>query len=100
MKTRHEVTIITAWDRVRQLGTVTYRQLDHWISLGLVKVETPQGEGSGNPRTITSEELAVVAHMGRLVRLGLGPRKAHDLARQFASQDWAVIDGIRMEVGS
>lgn len=93
-------TITTAWDRVRPLGTVTYRQFDYWIRRGWVHVDTPTGLGSGHARTISTHELAVVAEMGRLASLGLGPDVSARVGRDLASQGWSVLDGIRIEAAA
>lgn len=88
----------TAWDRVRALGTVTYRQFDFWIRANRIHVDTPRGAGSGTYRTISDDELNVVAWMGHLVASGMRPECAEPLARQLATQGWANWDGMRIEV--
>jgi hypothetical protein len=97
MRTIRGATHTTAWDRVRQLGTVSYRQFDFWIRCGRIHVDQPNGDGSGYHRTISDDELNVVAWMGRLVASGMLPEVAEPLARQIAVQGWATWDGIRIE---
>ena len=92
---RHDTKVITtAWDRVRELGTVTYRQFDWWVRAGLITVQAPFGTGSGFPRTITDDELNVVAWMGHLTALGVEPGRAVILGRQLTEQGWADLGGL------
>ena len=58
---------------------ITYRQLDHWTRAGYLKPITPGG--SGNPRDWPPEECRVATAMGALVKAGLMPAAAHDIAR-------------------
>ena len=62
----------------RELG-ITYRQLDHWTSAGLLK--PLHIGGSGIPREWTRAELDVARTMGRLVAAGLKPEPASRVAR-------------------
>lgn len=90
----------TAWDRVRALGTVSYRQFDFWIRTGRIHVDQPRGGGSGHHRTISDEELSVVAWMGHLTASGVTPEKAEPVARQLATQGWATWNGMRIEAAA
>ena len=98
MKIRYDETITTAWDRVRELGTVTYRQLDHWTRLGYV--HTQHGQGSGYARTISDDELNIVAWMGHLTAQGFTPARAATLGRILAEQGWADLGALRLEMAA
>lgn len=98
MKIRHDETITTAWDRVSELGTVSYRQLDHWIRNGYV--HTQHGQGSGCARTITDDELNIVAWMGHLTAQGFTPARAATLGRILAEQGWADLGSLRLEMAA
>jgi hypothetical protein len=77
---------------------VTYRQLDSWSRSGLVhavgipSARTRQTTGSGVRRGYPPEEVAVVAVMARLVRVGLSPAAAARAARNNGD----LGDGIRI----
>ncbi len=72
--------------------TITYRQLQYWISQGWLR---PEGSGgSGNAFIWSDEEVAVARTMGRLVDAGLAPSVAAKVARGHV----VVAPGIRVEV--
>lgn len=60
---------------------VTYRQLDHWIHRGYINAEG--GYGTGYPREIADTEVEVLKYMALLVRHGLAPQQASQVARQL-----------------
>ena len=77
----------------RELG-ITYRQLDHWVRLGLLR--PLHLGGSGNPREWTRAELDVAKAMGRLVAAGLRPEAASRVARSGGRCE--IAPGIVIEV--
>ncbi len=76
----------------RELG-ITYRQLDYWVRLGLLK--PLHLGGSGINREWTRAELEVARLMGRLVAAGLKPAVAEQLARSRRSE---IAPGVWIEV--
>lgn len=80
----------------RELG-ISYRQLDHWIRLGLLK-PLHLGGGSGNAREWTRAELNVARTMGRLVAAGLKPEPASRVARSGGRCE--VAPGVVIEVAT
>lgn len=76
----------------RELG-ITYRQLDHWSTLGLLR--PLHTGGSGNNREWTRAELDVARLMGHLVRAGMRPALAGHLARE---RRFEIADGTFIEV--
>lgn len=63
---------------------VTYRQLDYWTRLGLLKPENGTTPGSGRPRDWSTFELRVAEIIAELRALGFELPSAARLARQFA----------------
>ena len=76
----------------RDLG-ITYRQLDWWVRLGLLK--PLHIGGSGINREWTRAELDVARLMGRLVAAGMKPALAERLARERRSE---IAPGVWIEV--
>jgi hypothetical protein len=72
---RHLTTVDVA-----QLVGVTFRQLDYWLRRGWVPAPNPT-PGSGNQRVWTRELVRCAAVMAALVRAGLTPDAASELAR-------------------
>ena len=66
-----ETTIIARpWER----AGITYRQFDHWVTMGWVSVDDSNlHPGYGNNREITREQFGVLAKMARLTRHGVKP---------------------------
>jgi hypothetical protein len=62
-----------------ELAGVSYRQLDHWTRNGWLK--PIGGTGSGNDRDWPPSECDIAVSMGRLVKYGIMPSLAHDIAR-------------------
>ena len=76
-----------AWEAVKDIPGITYRRFDHWCSKGYIRFDIERGksEGSGNWRTLSENEVRVVALMTDLtVTLGLRPDAAEPLARALA----------------
>lgn len=69
---------------------VTYRQLDYWITGGLVQASTP-AIGSGFPRDIPDSEVEVVRIMAELTREGIAPTKAAAIARSVIADGSATL---------
>ena len=61
-----------------ELG-VTYRQLDTWLSNGLVPGIEGRDTGSGYQRELDAEQMAFLRVMVLLVGLGINPRRAAQL---------------------
>lgn len=76
----------------RELG-ITYRQLDWWVRLGLLR--PLHTGGSGNKREWTRAELEIARLMGQLVRAGMRPAAAERLARsrrcELAPGTWLTL---------
>ena len=64
---------------------ITYRQFDHWIRRGYIAGGCP---GSGRRRDISADEFDVLARMAGLVRAGVTPAAAAELARQPIKRGW------------
>lgn len=58
---------------VAHLAGCSHRQVDYWARCGLIPGQ-PKTLGSGNPRAFTHEQVAFVAALARLVRVGFEPR--------------------------
>ena len=59
---------------------VSYRQLDHWVRLGLIHPD-PIPPGSGQRRTLPAREVVVTEALAALANCGLSLPVAHALAR-------------------
>jgi Fe2+ transport system protein FeoA len=59
---------------------VTYRMLDHWKTRGFVTPSIALGEGTGNYRYWSFDDLLQIAVMNRLVKLGFNPTAAATVA--------------------
>lgn len=68
-------------------ANITYRQLDHWLHMGLIECAN-EAVGSGFPRLYEPEEAFVARVIGDLVSLGLSLSIAAHAARQL--RDGAV----------
>lgn len=60
---------------------ITYRQLDHWTRRGWLHPDHPL-KGCGSRREWTNNEIEVAARMAQLVKAGLTPKTAADVARK------------------
>jgi len=78
---------------------ITFRMLDYWCRTGLLNAE-PRGDafgsGSGFPRVFTDAEARVTVTMARLVRSGVDPRTAADMARRMETTGEARLGGYRV----
>lgn len=74
-------------NEVIELAGITYRQLDHWTRRGWIAPEHPECGGSGHHRCYSELEVAVIAHIGALVRAGVQP----DVAARIARGDDAAL---------
>lgn len=63
------------------LAGVTYRQLDHWIGLGLL---SGHRNGTGNRRRFTLDDLEVIHATGALVNAGFIPGAAFTIAEAIS----------------
>ncbi len=59
---------------------ITYRQLFHWMELGLVLPSVP-GEGKGHASQFDSDDIAWIGVVSDLVRLGVQPAHLRDAIR-------------------
>lgn len=105
MTDQHDTEVTTTGDAVFATGA-TYRQLDHWINRGWLRVpHRPGGTGSGYHRHWTTEELAVAATMARLVkarippdvaeRIARGHPEVRDVFRYFCGVAWNMVNDLR-----
>jgi hypothetical protein len=69
---------------------ISPRQFDHWCRLGLVHC-TQDGVGTGYPRRLAPGEDAVLRDMVVLVRAGMAPRPAAQLARLLVADGLARL---------
>jgi len=78
---------------------ITFRMLDYWERTGLLNAE-PRGDafgsGSGFPRVFSEAEARVAVTMARLVRAGVDPRAACDMARHMEATGEARLGGYRV----
>ena len=84
--------------RVAELAGVSYRQLDYWVTNGLIPMVDIEGggDGTGNHRVFTDAELNIVKWMGELVRQGVKPRLASALAQAIEEQGHAYLGMFRI----
>lgn len=81
-------------DVAREAG-ITYRQADHWCACRYIRADfyttnhgmvvPSKSKGSGRQRRLTDEESHVLHVMARLVRAGIQPASASELARTQSS---------------
>jgi DNA-binding transcriptional MerR regulator len=89
---------VTTTHGVARATGVTYRQLDYWARLGLVR-PLGNGSGSGVARRWPERELRVVALIGRLVRAGLTLDAAAGAARTAATaHDLHDVETVRVQL--
>lgn len=74
---------------------LTGRQVDYWTRRGYLK-PLPGPGGSGHARRFPAGERDVAATMVRMVRAGVAPETAHEVARQGG--DAEVAPGVRVIV--
>lgn len=65
---------------VCQQARVSYRQLDHWFNKGWIP-DAPAVEGTGTARQWLPRHVEFLKIMGDLVRAGVYPEKAHQMAK-------------------
>lgn len=65
---------------------VSYRQLDFWARRGWIGFEG--GGGTGRSREFTSVQVDHIIRMSRLVKAGMYPNKAH----QIAAGEFTAVD--------
>lgn len=82
-------------NRVCTLTGASYRQVDHWISQGLVAATTPSN-GSGSQRGWSMDDIVRVAIINEVRQLGLPPSVGARMAE--ASADGSVVMYIDSEV--
>lgn len=80
---------------------ISYRQADHWVRAGYIHTHyldpslEPTGQGgSGHPRYIDDDEIAVLHTMARLVHAGFVPETAAQLARSRTRLTDAVVRAV------
>lgn len=78
----------------------SYRQLDHWTRLGLLKTVGESTPGSGHSRRWAHAERDVSRLIRRLTRTGLELRYAHDIARRAEPVSGVPVGGTRAEITS
>lgn len=68
-------------------ANITYRQLDHWLRLGILEAADGRAEpGSGHPRTFTDREAALASAVGDLAALGMSLTACRHLATQLRNE--------------
>jgi hypothetical protein len=74
---------------------ISYRMLDYWCRTGLIHADrdTP---GSGNARTYTDDQARLCVLLARLVRGGLDPRTAAEMAARMLRTGEADLAGFRV----
>jgi DNA-binding transcriptional MerR regulator len=70
------------------LAGITYRQFDHWATKGYLPLIEDDDTvlGSGHRRQISDDAAEHLAFMAELVRAGVRPNRASDLARKVQEQ--------------
>jgi DNA-binding transcriptional MerR regulator len=87
--------MVGSLELARRAG-ITYRQLDHWLSIGLVWPSHP-AHGSGTYVGWQEEDAAWVVAVGRLVNLGVAPHAILDAIRRDGSPAlWAAEIGVAL----
>lgn len=84
---------------VDSIPGLTYRQLDYWITAGLIAPST-RAIGSGYPREIPDAEVAVIRLMADLVAEGLTPTRAAQVARSLIADGSAAFAGLVVTRGA
>jgi hypothetical protein len=80
-----------------QLG-VTYRQIDSWLANGIIPgFGGGRDVGSGMRRELTSDQVTFLEVMVPLVKLGIQPRKAAEIAAKLG-ETGAVTFGSRIMI--
>jgi DNA-binding transcriptional MerR regulator len=84
--------------RVAELAGISYRQLDYWVTEGLIPMVDIEGggQGTGNHRVFTDTELGIAKWMGELVRQGVKPKTASALAQAIDEQGFAYLGMFRI----
>jgi len=79
---------------------LTPRQLEYWIERGWIIPADPAVQG--HPRSFGAAELKVLKTMARLVRAGIPPRPAAQIARRAVTvacaADGTCPDGVSVQV--
>lgn len=73
---------------------VSYRQLDYWSRLGLVRASVAEAQGSGTARLFSVADVEVLRVVGLLMGQGLGVtlvRTAVPLVRESDGCRWLVV---------
>lgn len=74
---------------VIRLSGITYRQLDYWIRIGIIKSSGRNSAGKGNPRLFTFRDLVEVRTAKRLIDCGMklqALRSALSFLRRYLSK--------------
>ncbi len=77
-------------DIVCTFAQITYRQLDHWTTFGWIGTDEKRDPGSGVRREWTRTEVRHIGVMATLVRAGLPPFRASELATDALSRGHRV----------
>ena len=80
---------MSSQEAMNQAG-ITWRQLDHWTRLGLVRTEE-RIKASGYRRTYVMPEVHIMWVMGRLVRNGFDPSRAAKIARIIVEKNIRTV---------
>lgn len=62
---------------------VTYRQLDRWCALGVIRPVGAPAPGTGFPRRFLPAEVRVVSACGRLAELGVNTEVLREVAEEL-----------------
>lgn len=82
-----------------QVG-LTYRQLDSWVSRGLLRPYGASNPGVGHGRRFPWSEVRVAKVMVRLRDAGLEPEAAHKVARGMGGGPVELAPGVFVEVAA
>lgn len=87
---------------LQEAAGITYRQLDHWCTVGYLMAEWPDGEGSGRYRYFAPTEVRIAQQMRRLLAAGLQAETAALIAREVIERQHTMVDltdGVRIVLG-
>jgi len=77
-------------------ASITHRQMDSWYRNGwLAPYGRSERDSSGTPLDWSISTVAKAVLMGRLVRVGFRPAKAHELAQGLLDNPKAAVNTIQ-----
>jgi DNA-binding transcriptional MerR regulator len=88
---------VTSIELMQRSG-ISYRQVDYWSRVGLLRPATDALPGNGYPRYFPTSEVVVATLMRQLTTAGLQIRVAHQAARELATTGTTTLAGIRLDL--